>query len=233
MGAQLAGQRDGQGGHAEQVPFHGRRHGTRIDRVVTHVGTEVDSRYHHVRTVFEHSGHGKVHAIGRRPIDEEESVLRPPEKERTIKSQRIAGAAAIPFGCNHGHLAQGLEPAGQSRQTRGRVAVVVAQQDSHDSRNGINSHRKASLNPAHVAGRQVVELRERVSGDYTGVGPCSEKGCVRRQFFAQRRRRRFRGSAPAAVSSDRTPTPRCTCYKLTTHWLGAKSCSKLCTTAGC
>ena len=72
------GHRDGW--DAEQEPFGRGGHGARVDRVVAHVGAEIDARNHHIRQLVEKAGHCQMHAISRRAIDEKEAVGRAPNR---------------------------------------------------------------------------------------------------------------------------------------------------------
>ena len=126
----LARQRHSDGRHAEQIAFHRRRHRARIDRVVAHVGAEIDAGNDHVGQLFEHAGHGQMHAIGGRAIDEEEAVGGTPQVQRPVQRQRIGGAAAVALGRHHGDLGQAGERSGQRLDTRSEVAVVVAEENA-------------------------------------------------------------------------------------------------------
>ena len=87
MIAPLADQRDRERRDAQQKSLHRRRDGSGVDRVVTHVGSEVDSRHDHVRDEGQQSGHGEVHAVGRRAVDEVEAVRGLAHRQRAIESE--------------------------------------------------------------------------------------------------------------------------------------------------
>jgi hypothetical protein len=48
LGPALVHLREGDGRNAEQIAFHGRAHGARVNRVVAHVGAVVDARDHQI-----------------------------------------------------------------------------------------------------------------------------------------------------------------------------------------
>jgi len=83
--ALLARERNGDGRDAQQKTLHGRSHRPRVNRIVTHIGTVIDSRYDHVRQLVEQTGHGKVHTVGRCTVYIEESAMGTLDDQRSVK----------------------------------------------------------------------------------------------------------------------------------------------------
>ena len=77
-----------------------------------------------------------MHAIGGRTVDVEEAALRPAHGEWPVEGERIGGTAAVALRRDHRNLRQRREHFGQQRDARREVAVIVAQQDAHDSVTG-------------------------------------------------------------------------------------------------
>jgi hypothetical protein len=127
----LAAQRNGQRRNAEQETLGGGGDGARIDRVVAHVGADIDSRHHHVRQPVEHAGHRQMDAVGRRAIDVVEAVRRALQRQRAIERQRIARAAAVTLGRHHGDLGDVGQRARQVLDSRREITIIVAEQDPH------------------------------------------------------------------------------------------------------
>ena len=125
------GQRDRDRRDAEQVAFGGGGHGAGVDRVVAHVGAEVDARDDHVGREVEQPGDREVHAVGRRAVDGEVAVRRAAHRQRPVERERVRGAGAVALGRDHGDLAQLAQRLGEQRDARREVAVVVGHQDAH------------------------------------------------------------------------------------------------------
>ena len=131
MPAGLAGERKRDRRDAEQVALGGGGDGAGIDRVVAHVGAEVDAGDDEVGREVEQAGDGDVHAVGRRAVHREVAVRRAAHGERPVEGQRVGGAGAVALGRDHGHLPQLAQGLGQQCNARREVAVVVRHQDAH------------------------------------------------------------------------------------------------------
>ncbi len=81
--------------------------------------------------VVEHPGDREMDAVGGGAIDVIEAVGGLAKRERTVERQRVARAAAVALGSDHGHLADRAERLGERRDAGGEVTVVVADQDAH------------------------------------------------------------------------------------------------------
>jgi hypothetical protein len=132
MLARLAAQRNRQRRNAEQEALGRRGDGPRIDRVVAHVGANIDSRNHHVRQPVEHAGDGQMHAVGRRAVDVVETIGRALQRQGPIQGQRIARPATVAFGSHNGdfrdvrqHPCQVLDPGCE-------ITIIIAEQDPHN-----------------------------------------------------------------------------------------------------
>ena len=136
IGPALAHLRKGDRRNAEQVTLHRRRHGARVQRVVTHVGALVDAREHQVGPVAQQAGQGHVHAVGRRAVDETHTGLGGPGGEhlqRPVQRERVGGATGILLGRDDLDLAQALHRRHQSGEPGGEVPVVVGNEYAHRS----------------------------------------------------------------------------------------------------
>ncbi len=116
---------------AEQIALRRRRDRSRVDRVIAHVRAQVDSRYHEIGKPIEKTGDGEMHAIGRRAVDEQESVRRATNGERPIERQRVRSSAPIGFGRDDGDLGARRERGGEALETRSEIPVVIGKQDAH------------------------------------------------------------------------------------------------------
>ena len=123
------GDRDGR--EAEMAAFERRRHRPRVEHVVPEVPARVDPGHHEVRLRVEQPGEREVHAVGRSPLDHDESVLAPLRPERVAKGEGVARAAAIPVGGGHRHLPPIREGPPQAQEPRRPVTVVIAEEDAH------------------------------------------------------------------------------------------------------
>src|SRR5678816_2954831 len=70
-------QRKSDGGYAEQITFHRRRNGARINGVIAHVLTVVDARNDQVWHLVQQPCQRDVHAITRRAIDKSKPIFGP------------------------------------------------------------------------------------------------------------------------------------------------------------
>ena len=116
----------------EQEPFGGRGDGAGVD--VSSPMLAPWMRDHHVGQMIEQTGDGKMHAIGRRSIHEQEPVRRTPHGQRSIERQRVRSPAAIAFRRDHGDLGVRRECRSESLESRRKVAVVVGKQNAHEER---------------------------------------------------------------------------------------------------
>jgi hypothetical protein len=113
-------------GTPSRKAFGRRRDGTGVDRVVAHVGAEVDAGDDHIRQFVEHPGDRQMHAVGRRAVDVIEAVGRALQGKGAIERQGVAGAAAIAFGRDDGDVGDLGKRARQPLDSRREVTVVVA-----------------------------------------------------------------------------------------------------------
>src|SRR5919198_6641123 len=153
--ARLAGERDGERRDAEQVAFHGGRHGAGIDRVVAHVGAEVHPRDDHVGREIKQPRHRDVHAIGGCAVNRVVAIGRAAHHQGPVERERVGGPRPIALGRDHGHLAQARERFGEKGDARREVAVVVGDENFHanDSTVGAKLNRliRRCLSPVLMA----------------------------------------------------------------------------------
>ncbi|KFB72586.1 MAG: hypothetical protein AW09_002234 [Candidatus Accumulibacter phosphatis] len=150
MLAGSSAQRNCQGRNAEQKTLGRRRDGTRIDRVVAHVGTHVDSRHHHVRKPVEHAGDGEMNTVGGRAIDVIETIGRAFERQGAIERQRVACPAAVAFGSHDGNFSDIRQHARQMLDPRSEITVIVTEQDPHGTpRTSTNTVNKPARGRLH------------------------------------------------------------------------------------
>ena len=81
--------------------------------------------------MIKHPGNGYVDAIGRRAIDEQKPISRPTDFERAVKRQGIGGPAAIALRRDHGDFPQCAHRLRKRSQARGKITIVITDQNSH------------------------------------------------------------------------------------------------------
>src|SRR5262249_28529347 len=127
----LAGERDRERRDAEQVALSRGRDRSRVDRIVAHVGPEVDARHDHVRHLVEQAGDGEMDAVGGRAVHEAEPVRRLAHGQGPVEGEGVRSAAEVALRCDYGDASQVCERGRESSEPGCEIPVVVAQQDSH------------------------------------------------------------------------------------------------------
>ena len=139
MAADLVRKGHGERWYAQEITFGGGSDGTRINRVVAHVGAVIDARDDHLRQVVEQARDREVDAVGRRPVDEEEAVGSTPHGKRPVERQRVRRAGTVALRRDDGDVGVRSKLSGEAFQTGREVAVVVTEQDAH--RHALNGAR--------------------------------------------------------------------------------------------
>ena len=124
-------QREGEGRPLQEAPFDGRRHGTGIEDVIAEVGAQVDTRDHHVRQFLQQAVQAQVHAVGRRAVEADESVVQALRVQRAVQRQGTAGAALVLVGGDHYAIGMIRQRVVKRGDTGCGHPVVVGNQYAH------------------------------------------------------------------------------------------------------
>ena len=81
--------------------------------------------------MIEHARDRQMNTVGGRAIDEVKTVGRLPQRQRPIEGERVARAAAIALGRDHGCIAKVVQGVGQGRKAGREIAVVVTEENAH------------------------------------------------------------------------------------------------------
>ena len=127
----LVHQREGDGGHTQQVAFGGGCHRAGIDGVVAHVGAVVNARDHQVRRPVQQAGDGHVHAVGGRAIDEMEAVGCLAHRQRPAQRERVGRARTVALRREDDDFSQIGQRAGQRLDARRKITVIITDQYPH------------------------------------------------------------------------------------------------------
>src|SRR5215831_14996959 len=127
----LAGERDRERRDPEQVALGRRRDRSRVDRIVAHVGPEIDARYDDVRHLIEQAGDRQMYAVGGRAVHKAEPVRRFAHGQGPVEGEGIRRAAEVALRCDYGNASQVCEGGCENGEPGCEIPVVVAQQDPH------------------------------------------------------------------------------------------------------
>jgi hypothetical protein len=131
LGPALVHLREGNRGNAEQIAFHGRAHGARVNRVVAHVGAVVDARDHQIGPVAKQAGQRDMHAVCRRAVHVAKAVIGLVHIQRCIQRQGIGLGAVVVLGRHHFDVCHGAQRIVQGHDAWGLEAVVIANKNLH------------------------------------------------------------------------------------------------------
>ena len=165
MASCLAGEGYRERRNAKEKTFRGSSDGARADRVVAHIRAVVDPRNHHVRQTLEKARNSKVDTVRRRSVHVQEAVRRLAHRQRAIQRERVAGAAAVPFGRYNGNFAKRCETFGERGEPGREITVVVGKEDPHQRAREIMKYR--ILSRGRRAGCLFAHLRCNQEGSET------------------------------------------------------------------
>src|SRR5207244_1470517 len=111
--AAAADRGDGDRGHAEERPFHRRRHRARVRHVVTEVRAFVDAREDERWAPAEDAVDGEVHAVRGCTVDGVAARTHLLDAERTVQGERVTHRTALPVGRYDDDVAERLDGGGE------------------------------------------------------------------------------------------------------------------------
>ena len=120
-----AGERNRQRRDSERQTFHRRRDRARIEDVLAHVLSMIDSAQHEVGPLGHQRFHRQHDAIRRSSIDLVSTVTALDRTDRVVERERMAGRTLLPIGSHDGDLAQWLRRFDQASQPVSEDTVVV------------------------------------------------------------------------------------------------------------
>ena len=123
------GQRERDGGHAEEGPLARAAHGPGIEDVLAHVRAAVDPGDHEVGTAREKLHEGQVHAVGGGAVHGVHALLDLLRPEGVLQGERLRAGADLAVGRHHVHGAERGEGGGQRLDPGGVHAVVVRDEE--------------------------------------------------------------------------------------------------------